>query len=53
MTNSESNQQKSFEDYKTQTPNTEKIYIYESPDQGKTVYRREFGQLHETRELVK
>ena len=27
-------------------------YIYESPDQGKTVYRREFGQ-YDKRELVK
>jgi hypothetical protein len=26
-------------------------YIYESPDKGKTVYRREFGKLD--RELVK
>ena len=30
---------------------TEKKYIYESPDKGKTVYRREFGK-HE-RELIK
>jgi hypothetical protein len=29
----------------------EKKYIYESPDKGKTVYRREFGKLE--RELVK
>ena len=26
-------------------------YIYESPDKGKTVYRREFGKLD--RELIK
>lgn len=31
---------------------TDKIYIYESPDGGKTVYRREFGKPHETRELI-
>jgi hypothetical protein len=29
----------------------EKKYIYESPDKGKTVYRREFGKPE--RELVK
>jgi hypothetical protein len=29
---------------------SEKKYIYESPDKGKTVYRREFGKLD--RELV-
>ena len=27
-----------------------KVYIYESPDKGKTVYRREFGKTE--RELV-
>lgn len=31
---------------------TEKVYIYESPDGGKTVYRREIGQPHNTRELI-
>ena len=30
-----------------------KTYIYKSPDGGKTVYRREFGEPHNTRELVK
>jgi hypothetical protein len=53
MTNSELKEQKSYENYKTQTQSTEKIYIYESPDKGETVYRREFGQPHETRESVK
>jgi hypothetical protein len=24
-------------------PASKKVYIYESPDKGKTVYRREFG----------
>jgi hypothetical protein len=27
-------------------------YIFESPDGGKTVYRREFRQPHNTRELI-
>tara|TARA_R110000824_G_scaffold134841_1_gene297851 strand:+ start:167 stop:499 length:333 start_codon:yes stop_codon:yes gene_type:complete len=30
-----------------------KTYIYESPDGGKTVYRREFGDYETPRELVK
>lgn len=29
----------------------EKKYIYESPDKGKTIYRREFGKLE--KELIK
>jgi GDP-D-mannose 3',5'-epimerase len=29
-----------------------KVYIYESPDNGKTVYRREFGSEPNTREVV-
>lgn len=28
-----------------------KVYIYESPDGGKTIYRREFGD-YENKELV-
>jgi len=32
--------------------NKEKTYIYESPDNGKTVYRREFMN-YEKRELIK
>ncbi len=33
---------------------TEKIkYIYESPDNGKTVYRRPFGDYDTPRELIK
>ncbi len=32
-------------------PKATKKYIYESPDKGKTVYRREFGS--DVRELVK
>lgn len=31
----------------------DKVYIYESPDHGKTIYRREFMQNPTTRELVK
>jgi hypothetical protein len=31
---------------------TDKVYIYESPDGGKTIYKREFGNPHETRELI-
>jgi hypothetical protein len=30
-----------------------KTYIYESPDRGNTVYRREFGAPIKTRELIK
>jgi hypothetical protein len=30
-----------------------KKYIYESPDKGKTVYKREFGASFDTRELIK
>jgi Family of unknown function (DUF6165) len=53
MTNSELKEQKSYEDYKTQNSDGKKTYIYESPDGGKTVYRREFGKSHETRERTK
>jgi 5-keto 4-deoxyuronate isomerase len=28
------------------------VYIYESPDKGKTVYRRVLGEPHETRQLI-
>jgi nucleoside-diphosphate-sugar epimerase len=31
---------------------SEQVYIYESPDGGKTVYRREFGEPHSKREIV-
>jgi hypothetical protein len=31
--------------------NDKKVYIYESPDKGKTIYRREFGKT--TREQIK
>jgi len=53
ITNSELKEQKSYEDYRPEAGKTEKTYIFESPDGGKTVYRREFGASHETRELIK
>ena len=31
--------------------NDKKVYIYESPDKGKTIFRREFGKT--TREQIK
>jgi hypothetical protein len=31
---------------------SKKIYIYESPDKGKTIYQREFSEPHDTRELI-
>ena len=34
-------------------PKKKPVYIYESPDKGKTVYRRVSGTDHETRELIK
>jgi hypothetical protein len=48
MTNSNIREQKSYEEY-----STKKTFIYESPDNGKTVYRREFGKAHNTRERLK
>jgi hypothetical protein len=53
LTNSELKEQKSYEDYKPKQTNLEKANIFESPDGGKTVYKREFGAPHETRELTK
>lgn len=53
MTNSEFKEQKSYEDYRPTETQSEKTHIYESPDGGKTVYKREFGKPHETRELIK
>ena len=35
-----------------QNESQELKYIYESPDKGKTIYRRVFGQPHNTRELI-
>ena len=53
LTNSELKEQKSYEDYKQKQTNLEKTHIFESPDGGNTVYKREFGAPHETRELTK
>lgn len=44
--------EKTYEWIENQVNEEKKTYIYESPDGGKTVYRREFGQPHETRELI-
>jgi len=35
----------------TEQKQKEKKYIYESPDKGETIYRREFGKLE--KELIK
>lgn len=35
-----------------QIEESKKIYIYESPDNGKTIYKREFGKSHNTRKLI-
>lgn len=32
--------------------NIKKIYIYESPDKGNTIYQRELMKPHNTRELI-
>jgi hypothetical protein len=32
---------------------SKKIYIYESPDKGKTVYRREFGKPFSKKTKIK
>jgi nucleoside-diphosphate-sugar epimerase len=45
--------EKTFDWVNEQVQEEKKTYIYESPDGGETVYRREFGAPHETRELVK
>ena len=44
--------QKSWEGETRFWPEKETKYIYESPDNGKTVYRREFGN-YDKRELIK
>jgi hypothetical protein len=45
--------EKTFEWVNEQVQEEKKDYIYESPDGGETVYRREFGAPHDTRKLVK
>jgi hypothetical protein len=44
------NQQTNKHQQSLNTPQ-DKVYIYESPDKGKTIYRREFGKLE--REKIK
>ena len=41
-----------FTIFKVMKPTEKPVYIYESPDKGKTVYRRVKGADHETRELI-
>ncbi len=41
-----------FEFSSLATTSSKKIYIYESPDKGKTIYQREFSEPHDTRELI-
>ena len=45
--------EKTFDWVNEKVEEGKKTYIYESPDGGKTVYRREFGKHDEPRELVK
>ena len=45
--------EKTYQWINEQVEESKKTYIYESPDKGQTVYRREFGADHNTRELVK
>ena len=55
ISGSELREQKSYEEY--QKPmnevKAEDKWIYESPDGGKTVYRRPFGASHDKREIIK
>lgn len=51
----EINEQKKEEINNVKTPeldNQEIVYIYESPDKGKTIYRRPFGAPHDKREIL-
>ena len=51
--NSEIREQKSYQDYGACEENTEdSSYIFESPDGGKTIYRRKLGEPHDKRELI-
>ena len=54
ISGSELREQKSYEDYKVPDKNLEEEnkWIYESPDGGKTVYRRPFGAPHDKREII-
>lgn len=33
-------------------PTKDKIYIYESPDNGKSIYKREFGNYYDRKLIV-
>jgi hypothetical protein len=33
--------------------NQKQVYIFESPDKGKTIYKRPFGAPHNKREILK
>lgn len=51
--NSEIREQKSYQDYGAYEEKTEdSSYIFESPDGGKTIYRRKLGESHDKRELI-
>lgn len=54
ISNSHLREQKSYEDYEVSSVMQEmqNKWIYESPDGGKTVYRRPFGAPHDKREIV-
>lgn len=55
ISGSEIREQKSYEDYQTPEENveTENKWIFESPDGGKTIYKRPFGSSHDKREMIK
>jgi hypothetical protein len=54
ISGSELREQKSYEDYQSNEESENKEeWIYESPDGGKTVYRRPFGASHDKREILK
>lgn len=51
--NSEIREQKSYQEYGSMEDTQEQTsYIFESPDGGKTVYRRKMGEPHDKRELI-
>lgn len=54
LSNSEIREQKSYQEYNDINGDIseEKRFIYESPDGGKTIFKREFGKPHETREKI-
>jgi hypothetical protein len=51
--NSEIREQKSYQEYGSMEDTQEQAsYIFESPDGGKTIYRRKMGEPHDKRELI-